>query len=115
MHDTAGVRVMKSGCSLNDDAQPLQQTQRTAARDNSLQVLAIEQFHYEIRRTFVLAEIVDDDDVVVTELAGCRGFITEALQQLRIAAERQRFDRDQPADRRVVGAEYLAEAAAAQL
>src|ERR1700760_2969198 len=105
--------VLKARSYLAHDVYALKKLQAAARSLDPLQIFAFEQLHHKVWRTILLAEVVDDDDVRVTEFAGSSSFVPEAREQVSIAFRIQRFDCYCAADDRVVCAEDLAEAASA--
>jgi hypothetical protein len=87
---------------------------RPPVADNPFQILAIEQLHDQVRSALMLSKIVNDDDVRMTQLTRGRGLVPKTREQVRVAAGRQCLDGDRPANRGIVSAKYLAEAASAK-
>jgi hypothetical protein len=108
MEDAVRVGAMQPLGRLPHDADFLQQREGLLARDHLRQVLPFEQFHGDKRPPFVLAELVDGDDVPVPEIAGRAGFHAEPADQL-LALAGEHLDRDRPVHGGVVGAIHAAE------
>ena len=81
------------------------------------QLFAFEQFGDDIGRAFVLADIVDGEDVRVIERRGGAGFLLEAAQTVGITGELggQHLDRDLATESRVFCQIDLAHSAGAEL
>ena len=113
--DALGVGMVQSRGHLGHDVQLLQEAQRPLVDDGTFQVLALKQFHDEVGRTFVLAEIVNDNDILVAQFAGGRRLVAEAREHFGFAGCGQGLDGNEPAHSGIVRAEHLAEAATPQL
>jgi hypothetical protein len=81
-------------------------------RDESLQVVAVEQLHGHEEAAGVLAEVVDGDDVRMREPGRGLGLAAEALASL-LVGRADDFQRDEAIEHLVVRAENLSHRAAA--
>ena len=127
VHDSGGMRGVQAGAHLiGDGAHPVHRQPAIArhpARHPGAGLLvgqrtAGDQFHHEIGRTVVLAEVVGRDDVGVVEGGDGARLLPEAGHGgvgLDEVLERHDLDGHVPAERTVVAAEHRAETTSAQL
>src|SRR5262249_8018110 len=115
MHNPGTVSAMQAVGHLQHNAGFLQKGERSFLADDLLEVFSFQKLHHDIRQSFVIAEIINGDDVSVSQVAGSRGFVLKAGKETLVSGSRQHFDRNQPAYRRIVGAIYASETAPTQL
>ena len=82
---------------------------REAVPEFLAQRLAVEQFHHEIRRALVRADVVDRDEVRMVQCPGSARFLLEAAQSPGVRRDfvGKDLDRDVAADPRVTCAKHL--------
>src|SRR5262249_50965554 len=81
--------------------------------DHVLQSFSVKELHDEVRLTLVLAELVDSDDVVVTQIPGDNGFVLKAGYEFLIGVQ-QDLDGHEAVDLGIMGLINAAEGAHAQ-
>jgi len=89
MDDAFEVRVVEGLRDLHHDARRRAGSQRAGVLEMSLQGLAGDQLHGEVRHALHLATLEDADDVGMVEGAADLRLPLEALQELRLVQERR--------------------------
>ena len=104
VHDARAMRVMEAGAEVLHDLKLPRQRRRLVALEERAERFALDVLHRDVRLAFVLADIVDGDDVDVLEPAGRSGLARESLAQLGVVkALAQHLDRHFPLDIRIAG------------
>jgi hypothetical protein len=108
--DALGVGVGEAVADLLDHRELVLEPREGPARDDVLEVRALEQLHHEIDEPLLFVELEDGDDVAVVELRGGPRFPVEPLAERLVGAERRRdrLDGDVPVQDGVVGLVDLA-------
>jgi hypothetical protein len=110
-----GMRRIEAVGDLNADLQQLGNLDGPPG-DPVLERLALQQFHGDKRPAFELADVVNRADIRMVERRGCARFAMKPLDRLRIMRNifGEKFQRDIPAQARVLGFIDDAHAAAAK-
>jgi len=82
VNDALCVRVIQRGSNLIDDCQSLPGCQPYSGFDQLLERAAGNQFHHEVESFRLLDEMVQKDDVVVSEFAYNLGFADKTITRL---------------------------------
>jgi hypothetical protein len=114
--NSAGVRVTQASRDLRHDLDLLQQGQRRLGfPDRMLQIPAFEQFHDDVRNALMLSELIDSDDVRVTEAPGSGGLVPEPRKHPGFAVGDQSLDGNLAPYGGIETAKYTSETAVPKL
>src|SRR5690242_20403127 len=96
MDHSSAVGGTQAVRDLDHDADLLQQRHGSAGGDDLVEILAFEEFHYDVGQTVIIPVVVDGNDVLVAEIAGGSGFVLEAGKELVISDRSEDLDRYGP-------------------
>jgi hypothetical protein len=104
MDDAFGVRGIQSVRDIDGEGKEIFGVERMAG-DAVLERLAVEKFHGDEGLAVLLANVVNGADVRMIERGGGLGFALETGEGLRVARDvlREKFQRDETAEARVLG------------
>jgi hypothetical protein len=96
VHDALAMREVEAGADLLEVGELVAEGEWLPAADDVGQRMAVHVFHRHERLVLMLADVVDGDDVVVTEVGSGPRLAEETLQQLFIEERiAQHLDRQQ--------------------